>query len=162
MIKSAEKKKYKTAIVFEKEMIAPCGMNCGSCLGYMRIENHCPGCRTDAEPKPTYCRACIVINCDLLKETKSYFCYECPKYPCRRLKNLDKRYKTRYNTSFFDNLAIIKEKGMDRFLAFETARRTCPQCGSTLCVHRPACFECGFAYQNHSLLACDNAKQTLK
>jgi|GEM_PF-1770110 hypothetical protein len=49
MRKSCEKKKYNTAIVFLKEMIAPCGMNCGSCLGYMRTEIHCPGCRSDTD-----------------------------------------------------------------------------------------------------------------
>jgi nickel-dependent lactate racemase len=145
MRRSAEKKKYNTAIVFDKEMVAPCGMNCGSCLGYMRTVNHCPGCRAEGEAKPAFCRECIVINCELLRKTESNFCYECPKYPCRRLKNRDKRYKTRYNTSFFSNLDMIKEKGMEHFLAFETERRRCPQCGSTLCIHRTLCLECGFS-----------------
>ena len=148
MRKPSEQNKYHTSVVFVKGMIAPCGMNCGSCLGYMRTENHCPGCRSDADPKPSYCRDCIVINCDLLKETESKFCYECPKFPCRRLKNLDKRYRTRYGMSFFDNLAMIKEKGIDRFLAFETKRRSCPQCGSTLCIHRAVCFKCGFKHED--------------
>ncbi len=147
MIRPAAKKKYNTDIGFVKEMIAPCGMNCGSCLGYMRTENHCPGCRSTSDTKPSYCSGCIVINCDLLRETESGFCYDCPKYPCRRLKDLDKRYRTRYGTSFFDNLAIIKDQGISRFLAFETGRRTCPQCGSILCIHRPFCFECGYTYQ---------------
>jgi ribosomal protein S27AE len=144
MNKLPANKKYRTAIVFEKEMIAPCGMNCGSCLGFMRFKEHCPGCRMVDNSKPEYCKSCIIINCDLLKTTESGFCYDCPKYPCRRLKNLDKRYRTRYNTSFFDNLAMIKNEGIDRFLTFETNRRTCPQCGSIICVHRPFCFECGF------------------
>jgi ribosomal protein S27AE len=147
MKRSTEKKKFNTAVVFEKAMIAPCGMNCGSCLGYMRNENHCAGCRSDTDLNPSYCSNCIVINCDLLRETESKFCYDCPKYPCRRLKALDKRYRTRYGTSFFGNLAMIKEQGIDRFLAFETERRRCPQCGSTLCIHRTFCLECGFTYQ---------------
>jgi len=137
-------KKYNTSIIFKKDMIAPCGMNCGSCLAYMRYKDHCPGCRVNEDTKPASCRQCIIINCDLLKSTESGFCYECPKFPCPRLKRLDKRYRTSYNTSFFDNLAIIKEKGIDVFLAFETGRRACPQCGSTLCIHRPECFACGF------------------
>jgi nickel-dependent lactate racemase len=147
MKKAPAKKKYRTAIEFTKEMIAPCGMNCGSCLGYMRDKDHCPGCRTYDPAKPGYCRQCIIIRCDQLKETESKFCYECPKYPCTRLKALDKRYKTKYNTSFFENLSLIKEKGIEKFLAFETERRSCPQCGSTICVHRSDCFECGFAHQ---------------
>mgnify|MGYP006900794817 FL=1 len=123
MIKPSANKKYKTAIVFEKEMIAPCGMNCGSCLGFMRFKEHCPGCRMLDNSKPEYCKKCIIINCDMLKTTESGFCYDCPKYPCRRLKNLDKRYRTRYNTGFLDNLAMIKNEGIDRFLMFETNRK---------------------------------------
>ena len=148
MMKSASgNKKYQTAIVFNKEMIAPCGMNCGSCLGFMRYKDHCPGCRLSDNSKPEFCKRCIIINCDLLKTTASGFCYECAKYPCRRLKNLEKRYRTRYGTSLFENLAMIKNKGIDHFLRFETNRRSCPQCGSTLCIHRSFCFECGVTHQ---------------
>jgi hypothetical protein len=111
----------------------------------MRSENHCPGCRTKSDTKSAFCRECIVINCNLLNATGSKFCYDCPKYPCRRLKDLDKRYRTRYNTSFFDNLAMIKEKGIEQFLAYETERRKCPHCGSILCIHRTFCFVCGFS-----------------
>ena len=143
MNSTSVKKKYKTAIVFNKEMIAPCGMNCGSCMAYMRYKDHCPGCRVNDDHKPASCKHCIIINCDHLKETDSKFCYDCPKYPCPRLKRLEKRYKTKYNTSFFDNLAMIKEKGIDSFLAFETDIRACPHCGATLCLHRTECFECG-------------------
>ncbi len=139
-------KKFRTDIVFEKGMIAPCGMNCGVCLGFMRYKDHCPGCMTIDDAKPGYCKQCIIINCDLLKETESKFCYECPKYPCTRLKRLNKRYLTRHNTSFFDNLTMIKEQGIERFLDYETERRRCPQCGSTLCIHRSFCFACGFVH----------------
>jgi hypothetical protein len=145
MSKSSVQKEYNTTIIFGKELIAPCGMNCGSCMGYMRRRNHCHGCRNMSDPVAGHCRKCTIINCEQLKETVSGFCYECRKYPCRRLKSLDKRYRTRYNTSFLDNLAMIKEEGIDRFLLFETARRRCPDCGATLCVHRTACMVCGFS-----------------
>lgn len=150
MKKSFVNNKYNTSIVFKKEMIAPCGMNCGACLGFMRFKNHCPGCRSIDTSKPGYCHQCMIINCDLLKRTESKFCYDCPKYPCQRLKSLDKRYRTKYNTGFFDNLAMIEEKGMDAFLLFETERRTCPRCGSILCIHRTFCFECGLTHQSKS------------
>jgi len=26
-------------------LIAPCGMNCGACIAFMRDKNNCPGCR---------------------------------------------------------------------------------------------------------------------
>ncbi len=147
MRQSSARKKFRTQIVFEKDMIAPCGMNCASCLGFMRYKDHCPGCRSIDDSRPEYCKRCIIINCELLKMTESKFCYDCPKYSCQRLKRLDKRYSTNHNTSFFENLSMIKERGIDQFLIFETNRRTCPQCGSTLCIHRPFCFECGFTNQ---------------
>jgi hypothetical protein len=146
MKSASAQKKYRASIVFERGMIAPCGMNCGSCLAYMRYKDHCLGCRVNDDTKPASCKQCIIVNCDYLEKTESKFCYECQKYPCPRLKRLDKRYSIKYNTSFFDNLTMIKEKGIDSSLAFETERRACPQCGSTLCVHRPICFECGFSH----------------
>jgi hypothetical protein len=29
------------AMKFNKQLIAPCGMNCGICLGYLRDKNKC-------------------------------------------------------------------------------------------------------------------------
>ncbi|HLP75264.1 MAG TPA: DUF3795 domain-containing protein [Bacteroidales bacterium] len=136
----ATNKKFNTSVSFVGSMIAPCGMNCGSCLGYMRPENKCPGCRLVDQGKARV--RCVIRNCDLLREIDSQFCFDCRKYPCKRLKQLDKRYRTRYNTSFLENLAMIKEKGMDNFLEFETDRRKCPACGATLCVHRNYCLAC--------------------
>jgi hypothetical protein len=31
--------------VDENALIAPCGMNCGVCMAYLREKNKCPGCR---------------------------------------------------------------------------------------------------------------------
>lgn len=58
------------------------------------------------------------------------------------MKQLDKRYRTKYKTSFFENLAMIKEKGITEFLEFESRRRTCTNCGATLSIHRPYCLSC--------------------
>jgi ribosomal protein S27AE len=123
-------------------MIAPCGMNCGTCIAYMRPKNKCPGCWADDKTKHKACVQCIIKNCNNLKETQSKFCFDCTKYPCKRLKQLDKRYQTRYRTSFLDNLMMIKHNGIDSFLDFETKRRRCPSCGSTLSVHRDHCLVC--------------------
>jgi len=38
--------------------------------------------------------------------------------------------------SMLDNLNEIKEKGMDSFLASQTAKYTCPPCGGFICVHK--------------------------
>jgi Protein of unknown function (DUF3795) len=129
-------------VQFDHSMIAPCGMNCGTCLAYLRKKNHCPGCRVFSSDKAVSIRRCIIPGCERLVKTESGYCYECPKFACRRVKQLDKRYRTKYRTSFIENLLMIQEQGMEIFLAFESGRRTCPHCGSTLCVHRPFCLKC--------------------
>jgi hypothetical protein len=132
----------KLTVKFDKSFIAPCGMNCGTCLGYIREKNKCPGCRILYADKAISVQKCIITKCIYLEKTKSKFCYECEKYPCKRVKQLDKRYRTKYRTSFIENLAMIKEKGITYFLNFESKRRTCPNCGSILCVHRNFCLTC--------------------
>jgi hypothetical protein len=135
-----QNKKYNTSVSFERSLIAPCGMNCGTCIAYMRPKNKCPGCWQVEQGKARV--NCVIRNCDLLEKTDSKFCFDCQKYPCKRLKQLDKRYRTKYNTSFLDNLIMIKEKGIGFFLNFETSRRKCPDCGATLSVHRDHCLAC--------------------
>jgi hypothetical protein len=131
------------AVSFKKQQIAPCGMNCGTCIAYLRDKNRCPGCRVVSSDKAISVRKCMVTDCSYLKKTTSKFCYDCEKYPCQRIKNLDKRYRTKYGTSFIENLAMIKEKGLDQFLVFESKRRTCKNCGSVFSVHRENCLNCG-------------------
>ena len=45
----------------------------------------------------------------------SNFC-DCDILPCARLKELDKRYRTKYNMSMIENLKFIKKYGIRRFL----------------------------------------------
>ncbi|HEX2968231.1 MAG TPA: DUF3795 domain-containing protein [Bacteroidales bacterium] len=142
MKKAQSSKKYNTSVVFDASLIAPCGMNCGSCIGFMRPVNTCPGCRYISKNKSEARVNCRIMNCENLEKTASKFCYDCPKFPCQRMKQLDKRYRTKYNTSFLENLEIIKQKGMEQFLAFETERRKCTRCGATMSVHRDHCLVC--------------------
>jgi len=142
MINTASKKEYNTLVAYNRSMIAPCGMNCGTCIAYMRPKNKCPGCWADDKSKHKACVQCIIKNCNFLEETQSKFCYDCTKYPCRRLKQLDKRYRTKYRTSFLENLMMIKQNGIEYFLDFETRRRTCRKCRSALSVHRSYCLAC--------------------
>lgn len=129
---------------FSKKQIAPCGMNCGSCIGFIREKNRCPGCRVTWEDKAKSRVNCIIKNCTLLAQTPSKFCYDCGKFPCQRMKSLDKRYRTKYRTSLINNLEIIRGSGIDHFLEFESERRTCPVCGSITSVHRQNCLKCDY------------------
>src|SRR3989339_2116371 len=113
-------------------MVAPCGMNCLICLGHLREKNVCHGCWGDSDNKPYHCVLCSIKNCEYLEKTESKFCYDCEKYPCKRLKQLDKRYRTKYNMSMIENLENIKKLGLVQFEKNEHERWLCKNCGGAI------------------------------
>jgi hypothetical protein len=129
-------------VKFERSQIAPCGINCGTCLAFLREKNRCRGCQVPAENIPKSRLLCRIRNCERLANTGSKFCSDCEIFPCARLKQLDKRYSTKYHLSLVRNLRNIKELGITKFLANEASKWTCPNCGSTLCVHEEHCVSC--------------------
>jgi len=78
-------------------------------------KNRCPGCRKSSADKAVSVQRCIIVKCTYLKKPKSKFCYECEKFPCKRMNQLDKRYRTKYRTSFIENLVMIKKMGLQIF-----------------------------------------------
>ncbi|MBQ9817386.1 MAG: hypothetical protein IJM59_07985 [Proteobacteria bacterium] len=56
--------------------------------------------------------------------------------------------KTRYTTQYphrespLENLRMIREKGMDAFLEYETRKWTCPNCSTPFSVHHNICMKC--------------------
>jgi hypothetical protein len=128
-------------------LIAPCGMNCGLCIGHLREKRPCGGCfRMDDPHKPVSCRSCAIANCEKLARTASGFCYDCSIYPCARLRRLDKRYRAKYGMSMIENLEYIRDRGLEAFVRQEEKRWACRVCGSGLCVHRDQCLVCGTAH----------------
>lgn len=128
----------------KSSLIAPCGMNCGICIGHLRDKNKCPGCRIMDAYESSYGRKCFIRNCSILEEKKLKFCSDkCEKYPCKRLKNLDKRYRTKYGMGMLENLENIKTSGIRSFVKREGARWKCSTCGELLSVHRDFCLKCG-------------------
>ncbi|MFH0966926.1 MAG: DUF3795 domain-containing protein [Methanobacteriota archaeon] len=123
-------------------LIAPCGMNCALCLAFQRSKKKCPGCWGDDANKPQSCRSCIIRNCPTIQNNSSHFCFECEKMPCKRLKQLDLRYRTKYGMSMIANLTEMKEKGMEAFLVHQADTYTCRTCQGLLCVHRSHCLTC--------------------
>lgn len=132
----------KSRVTFDTKLIAPCGMNCGTCIAFLREKNKCYGCRIDTEDNLKTRLLCKIKNCEDLSKTSSKFCFDCGKFPCKRIKHIDRRYKTRYKTSFIENLLMIRDKGMEYFLEFESGRRACPKCSAVLSVHRENCLKC--------------------
>lgn len=133
----------------EEKLIAPCGMNCGLCIAYRFLREDlnkrgfhkttCPGCI----PRGKNCTH-MGDRCELLGRGEVRFCYECGAFPCKRLKSLDKRYRTKYHMSMIENLHFIKEHGMERFLKAQGERWRCPDCGEAICCHNGLCLHCRF------------------
>ena len=124
-------------------MIAPCGMNCGLCIGRLRERNRCPGCNGNDTNKPKHCVVCRIKHCSETDARAQKFCFQCAKFPCARLRQLDKRYRTKYGMSMIENLKSIQELGLKGFVTREKDRWKCPECGGVLCVHRKDCIYCG-------------------
>jgi len=138
---NTEETKYPESL--ESKMIAPCGMNCGLCIGHLREKNRCPGCNGDDADKPKFCVACRIRHCDKIGGREQKLCFKCAQFPCVRLRQLDKRYRTKYGMSMIENLESIRELGLERFVAREKDRWKCPECGGVICVHRKNCIYCG-------------------
>ena len=134
--------------MFTKDMIAPCGANCGICMAFLRTANRCFGCLTHDVSIAKVGRNCRIKMCN--KEKGFEYCYECNEYPCSLIKHLDKRYRLNYSYSMIDNLNAIKTDGIDKFLANCEKNYTC-DCGGIICIHRGYCIKCGkIRYINNS------------
>jgi len=128
------------------DLIAPCGMNCGLCIGHLREKKQCPGCNGADANKPKHCVVCRIRTCAELAVSGQSFCYVCDSFPCTRLRQLDKRYRTKYGMSMIENLETIREIGLDEFVARERIRWVCSECGGLICVHKVTCLACGYVW----------------
>jgi hypothetical protein len=138
-------------------LIAPCGMDCGLCSGHLRHKNRCDGCNGDDASKPTYCVTCPIKLCDAREMGEGRFCFDCSRrFPCERLRRLDRRYRTRYGMSMLKNLEAIRDVGIERFIASERVRWECPSCGGVVCVHQDRCIYCGCAKTRHQATVADD------
>lgn len=121
--------------------VAPCGVICDICLGYQRKKNKCAGCLNTGY-KPYHCTVCSIKTCAEKKGNEELLCIECVKFPCKRIKDLDKRYTLQYGESPIQNLNKIKESGLHQFIEIEKEKWKCAKCGLLLCVHKEVCLNC--------------------
>lgn len=127
--------------------IAPCGMNCSLCVAYQFhnkdlnskgfSKKSCPGCINCGQH-------CLHMGhkCELLKQGKVRFCFECVQYPCKMLQRLNKRYKDKYHMSMIENLEMFRSEGMDVFLKKQQLLWTCNVCKTEICCHNGLCLTC--------------------
>ena len=121
-------------------MLAPCGMNCMVCYKHCYSKKPCVGCLEDDFGKPKHCRACKIKEGT---QSKGHtYCFECEDFPCKIMKNLDKSYTTRYDTSLVKNGLEVKATGLDAFMVSQKDRWTCLGCGGVISLHDAECSEC--------------------
>jgi hypothetical protein len=128
----------------DETSLAPCGVICELCLAFQRTKNKCVGCRTEGN-KPYHCTVCGIKDCPEKQGDPSTLCNECRKYPCRRIKDLNKRYITKYGENLLQNLEAASKGGLAAFIAAAGQKWSCPVCGQLLCVHNGTCLHCGAA-----------------
>lgn len=121
-------------------MFAPCGMNCKVCYKHCYHKKPCAGCLNSDKGKPEHCRKCKIKDCVKTKEIT--YCYECFEYPCQLIKNLEKSYNKRYQTSLMDNSQLVKELGLKAFMEKQKEMYTCPKCQGIISIHDRECSEC--------------------
>jgi hypothetical protein len=115
---------------FDAKLIAPCGINCGICRAHLRERNPCQGCNWHEQDMPKSRAQCQMRLC---RKRKGKFCCHCAEFPCARLSQLDKRYRTRYGMSEIENLIFIRDHGLKKFLEAESKRWIFEE--GILCVH---------------------------
>jgi hypothetical protein len=82
----------------------------------------CEGCRS-----PTlfsYCITCDIRKC--VMEKGLTWCYECEEFPCSKL--ID--FQLKWQLPIIDNLRMIKEIGVDKWVKKVDEKLRCPKCGT--------------------------------
>lgn len=140
-----------------------CGLNCGACSvmganergdtewlakvaaqeGCKPEDLQCHGCKT-AE-NCIYCADCDIKLC--AEDNGLEFCFECREFPCQRISDF-RNDEWAHHSAIFKNLAAIKEKGVEAWLAEEKKRWACPKCGTRFYWYSEKCAKCGTKLYN--------------
>jgi predicted RNA-binding Zn-ribbon protein involved in translation (DUF1610 family) len=140
-----------------------CGLNCGACPVLAANERgdeawikataeqwkkkpedlRCHGCKTDVTA--AFCTNCGMRNC--ARERGLEFCVECDEYPCDKISAF-RNDDASHHSVVFTNLAIIKDKGVEAWLASDAKRWACPECGTRFYWYSEKCEECGAVLYN--------------
>jgi len=128
----------------DTKLFAPCGMNCLVCYVHLKDKKPCPGCLNNDENKPERCKTCKIKNC--AHRSGLFSCYECLDFPCKQIKNLEKSYSNRYNTSLIENSIKVQKDGICLFLTNEQEKWICKNCSGVISLHDSECSNCKTKY----------------
>lgn len=137
-------------------LAAVCGLYCGACTLYIASTDdperlqmladefrstpediRCFGCRSGR--LGIHCRECRFKSC--AEEKGISFCGECAEYPCAELVDFQKQRPHRIE--LWDDLARVKEVGVEVWIDEKGREYACPQCGTTNSAYDAACRKCG-------------------
>lgn len=124
----------------DSTMLAPCGMNCMVCYKHCYHKKPCPGCLAGDKGKPEHCRNCSIKDC--VRDRGLSYCFQCPEFPCKSIRRLEKSYITRYGASLVKNSLAARDQGIEALLIQQRTAYTCPDCGGIISLHDRECSEC--------------------
>lgn len=128
---------------------APCGMNCFVCYKHCNVKTPCAGCLLSDSGKPEHCRNCAIKTCAHGKGLTH--CHNCDAFPCKLLKNLEKSYLKRYQTSLIQNGKDVVTLGLSAFMEKQLLKYTCPHCQGVISLHDKVCSHCQSKHSWESL-----------
>ena len=85
---------------FHDDLFAPCGMNCAVCYRHLG-KRPCNGRLSKDAGKPASCQNCKLKSCAI--EKGHSHCFACVAFPCKGIRALDRRYRSRYHVSLIQN-----------------------------------------------------------
>lgn len=159
---------WKEAEFKNKDLMAPCGLYCGTCGVYIATrdgnekfkqvigglygtkpeETECRGCMQPEPPEKLYlyCQHCNLRKC--VREKGYYSCHQCADWPCDRVENFGlatgKRVMKRTIPLWQAKVAAQgDEKGSVAWARAECERYHCSDCGNPLFRGAQRCRACG-------------------
>jgi len=157
-MKSSENIDFKNHTHPGKNLVAACGLYCGSCGIYLATqendtekslqyaivlkqslnETFCDGCRADR--KSAHCsRMCSFIKYTFEKGIE--FCGACPEFPCKEL--TDFQSKMPHRVEILESQNRLKEIGWEQWLIEMKENYSCPRCNTVNTAYDLSCRECG-------------------
>ena len=121
-------------------MLSSCWMNCLVCYKHCYHKKPCAGCLSSDKGNPEHCPKCKIKDC--IKDKGLFYCFECSDYPCKLIKNLEKSYNKRYQTSLTENSEFVWQYGLKIFMEKQEEKYTCFKCGGIISIHDREYSEC--------------------
>lgn len=141
-----------------KNLVAACGLYCGSCGIYLATQENntgkllqyaivlkqsfgetlCDGCRADR--KSVHCsKICSIMECTYNKRIE--FCGACPDFPCKEI--TDFQSKMPHRVEILESQNKLKEIGLEQWLLEMKEDFLCPRCKTINSAYDISCRKCG-------------------